>query len=319
MRVSVVVPNYNHARFLRRRIESILNQTHHDIEVIILDDCSTDESTAVIEGYLGDSRVSFFKNSHNSGSTFKQWNLGVQRARGELIWISESDDVAAVDFLEKLVPLFKDTSVIYAFSQSLVIDEAGREVGTMADHTNSLDATRWGSDFIADGVSECATYLLHQNTVPNASAVVFRRASFLRIGGAPENMRLAGDWWVWVRLAMEGRIAFCAEPLNYFRRHRGTVRARGISTDDYWRERELVQALIFSRCEVLPAGRRRLAASLANEWATWAWNVVCQMRLREIWALAHFLLSTLKLSPGAAIRALLAKIQRVTRRFYRRM
>src|SRR5437868_456309 len=90
--VSVVVPNYNHARFLRKRIDSVLGQTYQDFELILMDDCSTDESRSIIEEYAREARIRIELNEENSGSTFKQWNKGVRLARGEYVWIAESDD-----------------------------------------------------------------------------------------------------------------------------------------------------------------------------------------------------------------------------------
>src|SRR5260370_20691240 len=92
--VSVIIPNYNHARYLRQRIESVLRQTYQDFEVILLDDCSTDDSRSILSSYAGDSRVRMEFNEVNSGSTFKQWNKGVRLARVEYVWIAESDDYA---------------------------------------------------------------------------------------------------------------------------------------------------------------------------------------------------------------------------------
>jgi len=91
--VSVIVPNYNHARFLRRRVETILAQTFQDFELILLDDCSTDDSRSVLRQYSSDPRVRLEFNEVNSGSTFKQWNKGVRLAQGKYIWIAESDFV----------------------------------------------------------------------------------------------------------------------------------------------------------------------------------------------------------------------------------
>src|SRR5260370_14145431 len=103
--VSVVVPNYNHARFLRQRVDSILAQTFQDFELILLDDWSTDESRSILREYVSDPRVRTEFNEVNSGSTFKQWNKGVRLARGKYVWLAESDDSAATRFLQSLVPL----------------------------------------------------------------------------------------------------------------------------------------------------------------------------------------------------------------------
>ena len=93
-RVSIIVPNFNHAAFLKRRLDSIFQQTMQDFELIFLDDASTDSSLAVFEDYAHDSRVTRHVNQDNSGNPFVQWNRGLEMAAGEYIWIAESDDFA---------------------------------------------------------------------------------------------------------------------------------------------------------------------------------------------------------------------------------
>ena len=85
--VSVIVPNYNHAPYLRQRIDSILAQTYQDFELILLDDSSTDKSEEVLLSYKDHPKViSLIINKQNSGSTFKQWDKGIELAKGEYIW-----------------------------------------------------------------------------------------------------------------------------------------------------------------------------------------------------------------------------------------
>src|ERR1700722_7019269 len=113
-RVSVVIPNYNHARFLTRRIETVLQQTFQDFEVILLDDCSTDESRTILSSYAKNSKVRVEFNSLNSGSAFKQWNKGVGMARGEYVWIAESDDYADERLVERLIGrLLQDSKKVF--------------------------------------------------------------------------------------------------------------------------------------------------------------------------------------------------------------
>ncbi|MFT7619692.1 MAG: glycosyltransferase involved in cell wall biosynthesis, partial [Planctomycetota bacterium] len=92
--VSVIVPNYNHAKFLGPRLESVFAQTFQDFEVIYLDDASNDNSNEVANSFNSDPRMSMVLNQENSGSPFVQWNKGVSMAKGDLIWIAESDDRA---------------------------------------------------------------------------------------------------------------------------------------------------------------------------------------------------------------------------------
>src|SRR5438874_4285236 len=106
--VSVIVPNYNHAPYLLRRIDSILAQTYRDFELILLDDCSTDDSREILTSYRDNPRVRIEFNAKNSGSVFKQWNKGVQLARGRYIWIAESDDYADPRSLARIVPILEE-------------------------------------------------------------------------------------------------------------------------------------------------------------------------------------------------------------------
>src|SRR5437588_9034397 len=123
--VSVIVPNYNHAKYLPRRLESILAQTAVDFELILLDDCSTDDSRSLLTRFAAtDARCRCVFNAKNSGSVFRQWNLGVGMARGKYIWIAESDDWAAPTFLAQLVSaLERNPRCGIAYCQSRTIDE----------------------------------------------------------------------------------------------------------------------------------------------------------------------------------------------------
>ncbi len=100
--VSTIVPNYNHARFLPQRLDSILAQTFKDYELIVLDDASTDNSREVLERYARQAPIQLVFNGTNSGSPFIQWRKGAELARGEYLWIAESDDYADPRLLETL-------------------------------------------------------------------------------------------------------------------------------------------------------------------------------------------------------------------------
>ena len=128
--VSVIVPNYNHSRFLDQRIQSILNQTYKNFELIILDDCSPDNgaSKSVIEKYRDNPHVSHIVyNESNSGSTFKQWDKGINLSKGDLVWIAESDDYCEPTFLETLVHEFeRDSQLSLAYTLLRKVDAEGR-------------------------------------------------------------------------------------------------------------------------------------------------------------------------------------------------
>jgi glycosyltransferase involved in cell wall biosynthesis len=223
--VSVIVPNYNHARYLRERVDSVLGQTYQDFEVIVLDDGSTDESRSIIREYENDPRVRIEFNDTNSGSTFKQWNKGVRLACGKYVWIAESDDYADKHLLERLVPsLDAQPNTVLVYCRSWRISADGKTSGFADSPVPGQD--RWMADFVVDGREECLKYLVQCNTIPNASAVLFRRDVYELVGGADENLRLCSDWKLWSAMALAGRIAYVAQPLNYFRFHNLSVRVQ---------------------------------------------------------------------------------------------
>jgi len=186
-RVTVVTPNYNHAQYLPQRIDSSLAQTFQDIELIILDDASTDNSREIIESYSKNQRAKAIFNQQNSGNTSKQWNLGLSQAKGEYLWYAESDDYADPALLETLVDrLDRHPNVGLAVCQSWTVDEDSKPLGNYRDLLEHEDhSSHWREDYVNAGHDECKNYLFWYNTIPNASAVLLRREILARAGGAP--------------------------------------------------------------------------------------------------------------------------------------
>jgi hypothetical protein len=241
-KVSVIIPNYNHARYLAQRLDSVLNQSFQDFEIIVLDDASNDDSLRVLERYLGQDKLTFHFNERNSGNTFHQWNKGFSLAQGEYLWIAESDDYADYDFLATLVPLLDaHQRVGLAYTHSWQVDAEGG-VKRYPFYDDFLPE-RWQHDFINSGLDECKNFLCFRNTVPNASAVLLRRVAVEEIGGADEQFRLTGDWMLWIHILLQWDVAFVARPLNYYRHHSQTVRNKNAG-NGLLEQLKVIQALI---------------------------------------------------------------------------
>lgn len=270
--VSVIVPNYNHAAYLKQRMDSVLEQTLRDFEVILLDDVSTDDSRSVIETYRHDPRVRIVFNQHNSGSTFRQWNRGARMARGRYLWFAESDDYADPSLLERVVGMLERSSdcTVGACESWYVYDE--RPPTTRTNQSHLPENARWRGDFIADGRAECREQLVVHNTMPNASAVVVRRDAFERVGGADESMRLCADWMLWVRLLLQGNLAHVGEPLNYFRCHTAAVRTANRRSAATQAEVYRVIAEIHEHARVAPAHLEQMLAARADIFAQTTWD-----------------------------------------------
>lgn len=222
-KVSIVLPNYNYAQYLDERIQSLLNQTYRDFELIILDDASQDNSIEVIEKYRNDPRVKTKYFSENSGLPYQRWNDGADMAQGEYLLIAGADDSCHPTLVEKLVEKLDNyPQVGLAYSQSWEMNSQGKRWRSMKNWTDELDKERWAEDFVQPGINELK-YLFFKTTIPNASAVLMRRNIFLEAGKFDTQMRLAADWILWVKILMISDIAFVAEPLNYFRTHASTV------------------------------------------------------------------------------------------------
>jgi len=225
-RVSVVLPNYNYAKYLPGRLDSICLQGFPVYELIVLDDASSDESVDVCEEYLRRSSVDYHivRNPENSGSVFRQWVKGVSMCSGDLVWIAEADDQAHRGFLKALVPAFADAGVVLAYTQSKQMGAADEILATdYFAYTQDVCEHRWRQDYVCDGPREIAEAFSVKNTLPNVSAALFRRsaleATLAQIGERLFDYRIAGDWMVYLHLLCRGKIHFCATALNLHRRH----------------------------------------------------------------------------------------------------
>lgn len=220
MKVSVIVPNYNHARYLKERLNSILAQTVQDMEVIILDDCSTDNSMEVLAAYENYPKVRrVVRNATNSGSPFLQWQRGFDLAEGEYIWIAESDDVAEPTFLEEsLKRLEQNPEVQMTFSRSAFIDAEGNRIAGSPDKP-----ALYKGDGVYDGRKFALQRMLFRDVIYNASMVVFRKSALEGVTPEFRTYRSSGDWVFWFDVMIQGELAEIPLQLNRFRQHEAKV------------------------------------------------------------------------------------------------
>lgn len=225
-RVSVILPNYNHALYLDERINSILNQTYQDFELIILDDCSTDNSRDILLQYKDHPNVKcMIFNEQNTGNTFVQWNKGIQLCEGKYIWIAESDDFADTSFLKVMVEaLEKHNNATMCLSGSFFVDEKSKiKKRATRDGWKEMGETKEFS-----GIEYTKQNLWYRNYVYNASMVIFRRDVYDRIDKSYQLLRCGGDWQFWIEVALQGNVLEVRQKLNYFRQHSNKVTSRAI-------------------------------------------------------------------------------------------
>lgn len=269
--VSVIIPNYRHAPYLRERIDSVLAQDYDAFEVIILDDCSPDDSRQIIESYRNHPRVSHIVlNEQNSGSTFAQWNKGFALAQGEYIWIAESDDVAAPTLLSTLVKgLQQHPEASVAYCHSRLIDADGR----VLSEQNARNPSPEGKVSVHRS-QHFLRYLLLFNYIYNASMAVFRREALQQVDDGYRRYRYCGDWHFWASICATGDVIEVHDMLNSFRQHKAKVTVDSRSdVARRWKDECEVISYIRSLCRLSAIGdrcfrgrlRKRLLRSGMNE------------------------------------------------------
>lgn len=252
MRVSVIIPSFNHARYIGERLSSVLGQTFRDIEVIILDDGSTDGTAAIEREWAGrDSRITRVEiGAQNTGRVFEQWRRGISLASGELVWIAESDDRSEPTFLERLVREFDAApGLALAFCPSWLFADDGRR--WTADEPGLMPRRYASREFIARFMSRGCPML-------NASACLFRRSAWQEIDESYTTFRAAGDRMFWTLIAEKGEVSVVAERLNWYRKHSSNVTATSFLKGINQREAYRILSYIRSRGYITSSDFRRL-------------------------------------------------------------
>lgn len=237
--ISVIVPNFNHARFLEQRLCSIFEQTYRHIELIVLDDASTDDSREVIARLL--ERCPFphrtIFNAVGTGSPFRQWQRGLAMAKGALVWICESDDFADSRFLEHLVPGFADLSVKMALGRIEFCRADGEPRSGMAGFRDGAEAGIWDRPVTRPAAQWFRSAFAKRNIVTNVGGCVFRNQQVPdALWDRAAQFRIAGDWFLYIHLLGSGKLSYSPEAVSYFRQHEANTSARNFDKLYYYDE-----------------------------------------------------------------------------------
>ncbi|MFT4244728.1 MAG: glycosyltransferase [Candidatus Woesearchaeota archaeon] len=197
--VSVLMPNYNGDKYLKEAVNSILNQTFADFELLIVDDCSTDESLEVLRSF-DDSRIKVFENSRNLGIVKTRNRLfSLMSSSSEFVAIMDSDDIALPTRLERQVAFlekFKNIGIVG--SNLIIIDENSKKIGTRSYSKNFSRS----ESFIKS---------------PLAQPSVMISKKFLGDLRYSSEFEVAEDWDLWFRILKRCRGANIQEPLLKYR------------------------------------------------------------------------------------------------------
>lgn len=200
--VSVIMPSYNTAQFLQETIDSVLAQTYQNWELIIVDDCSTDD-TAIIVASIKDDRIRFYQNETNSGAAISR-NKALREARGRWIAFLDSDDLWEPEKLEKQIRFMEENGCSFSYTNYLEIDEESRPMGRIV--TGPKRITKTG---------------MYSYCWPGCLTVMYdaEKLGMIQI----EDIKKNNDYAMWLKLCHKADCLLLDEVLARYRRRQGSI------------------------------------------------------------------------------------------------
>lgn len=223
MKLSVIVPNYNNSKYLSDCLNSIINQTYKDLEIIIVDDCSTDNSIEIIQDYLlQDNRIKLIVNKTNQGIS-KVRDIGIKYAKTKWITTLDSDDYYISSFkLEKEMKIIKEynkTNVI-AYSGIVTVNESGNKIAKVMTEQTTKEG-----------------YLFEDMITRNFAIprdFIFSTELYNSVGGFDYDVPLYEDWDLKIRLSKEANFYYSGIDGIAYRRHGKGLSYAKLSKHQEW-------------------------------------------------------------------------------------
>ncbi|WP_330636932.1 sugar transferase [Mogibacterium sp.] len=212
--VSIIMPSYNTAPYISSSIQSVINQTYNNWELIIVDDCSTDNTEDVLSE-IKDERIRFFKNEKNSGAAVSR-NKALREAKGQWVAFLDSDDLWMPDKLEKQIRFMMDNGYSFSYTNYKEIDTDGNETGVMV--TGPKHVTKTG---------------MYNYCWPGCLTVMYdaTKVGLVQITDIKKN----NDYAMWLKVCKKAECYLLDECLAMYRRGRvGSVSTHSIKTMIGW-------------------------------------------------------------------------------------
>lgn len=239
--VSIIMPSYNTAGFIEETIESVLNQTYTDWELIIVDDCSSDNTDEIIKKYLSDERIKYFKNEKNSGAAVSR-NKALSEAKGKWIAFLDSDDLWSKDKLEKQVSFMAKNGYHFSYTNYIEIDESSKPLGRVVTGPKKISKTGM-YNYCWVG---CLTVMYDVEKI-----------GLIQIADIKKN----NDYAMWLKACRKADCYLLCEELASYRKRSGSISNHGYGALIKWhyklfREAEgmCVIAALFNTCRNLGFG-----------------------------------------------------------------
>jgi len=206
--ISVIIPTYNRAHLVGRTIQSVLNQTYKNFEIIIVDDGSSDNTEQAVKSF-GDKRIEYLQFEENSGSSAAPRNTAIKIAKGKYIAFLDSDDEWLPEKLERQIELFEKSNNFklgFVGCDVLILDIQGNRK----------------YEYKTPKYKNVLRRLLMNNFIWSSSSVMVKKNIFREVGLFDENLA-AVDWDMWIRISKKYDFDFVREPLVKYYIHKGNI------------------------------------------------------------------------------------------------
>ena len=206
-KVSICIPVYNAENTIVDTLYSAINQTYKNIEILIIDNCSEDNTVSIIKN-IEDDRIVFFQNDTNIGMT-ANWNECIKKSTGEYIHFLCADDYIDPECIEKKIAAFnRDEEIVLVTSARDVVDD-----NNVVIHKRQF----YNKNVIVEGKKFAKKSLFIGNIFGEPSCVMFKKRVLKKTGNFSDNLCYTTDWELWIRIASTGKIAYLSRSLTKFR------------------------------------------------------------------------------------------------------
>jgi alpha-1,3-rhamnosyltransferase len=206
-KVSIIIPSYNGEKYIQETIESCLNQTYNNLEIIVVDDCSTDNTLKILESFR--ERILLNINKNNLGIV-KNVNRGISLSTGDFFILLGHDDILDKKHVENMLKEFND-EIVAVHCNSIVIDHAGREIKLARNDENQIKKTK-----------NCMFELSIDNFI-SSCGMMHKSDVFKKIGGWDEQYLHYGEWLYYIKELQFGKIIYTTNVRAYYRKHETNI------------------------------------------------------------------------------------------------
>ena len=216
--VSIIMPSYNTGKYIADSIKSVLDQTYSDWELLIVDDCSTDETDKIIESFMTEKRIKYLKNKKNCGAAVSR-NRALREAKGRWMAFLDSDDLWMPDKLEKQIAFMEKNGYHFSYTRYLEIDSHSKKSGVMVT-----------------GPKRISKIGFFNYCWPGCLTVMYDKAviGLIQVADIKKN----NDYAMWLKVSRRADCFLLDEELAYYRRGRvGSISTHSIKTMIFWHYR----------------------------------------------------------------------------------